>query len=101
LEELDHLDFSQNEITSIVSDTRQFLAGLEFTFGEGLPQEKLVALRQCIALIEINKPANQIRLILKKVPACNCPETEEVALDISSKNKKITSPILHPGRGYL
>ena len=47
----------------------QFLASLEFTLREGLPQEKLVALRQCIDRIHINKPASKIKLALRVIPS--------------------------------
>ena len=36
------------------------LAGLEFVLREGLPQEKLVALRQCLERVSIDKPSSKI-----------------------------------------
>ena len=69
IEELDRLALSQAEIKAIVSNSMQFLASLEFTLREGLPQEKLVAIRQCIEPVHINKPDSQIKLTLKVVPS--------------------------------
>ena len=56
----------------------QFLAGLEFTLRNCLPQEKLVALRQCIKRVFINKPAGIIKLRIRLVPAGNLQATGEV-----------------------
>ena len=36
------------------------IAGLEFVLREGLPQEKLVALRQCLERVSIDKPSSKI-----------------------------------------
>ncbi|HUU16383.1 MAG TPA: recombinase family protein [Sedimentisphaerales bacterium] len=77
LEELDQLSLSQAEIDNIVTDSMQFLSGLEFTLRQGLPQEKLVALRQCIERIWIDKPAGSIKLAIRLVPAGNLQATQE------------------------
>jgi hypothetical protein len=77
LEELDRLSLSREEINSIVSDSMKFLAGLEFVLREGLPQEKLVALRQCIERVSIDKPAGQIELAIYLVPAGNLQAIRE------------------------
>ena len=71
LEELEQLSLSQAEIDTVVTEGMQFLAGLEFTLHNGLPQEKLVALRQCIKRIWVNKPAGEITLAIYLVPAGN------------------------------
>ena len=77
LEELERLNMSQAEIKVLVSEAMQFIAGLEFTLTQGLPQEKLVALRQCIEKIFIDKPAGAIKLKIRLVPAGNLQVTEE------------------------
>ncbi|MFH1615103.1 MAG: recombinase family protein [Planctomycetota bacterium] len=77
LEELERISLSQAEIDSIVTDTMQFLSGLEFTLHNGLPQEKLAALRQCIEKIRINKPAGEIKLAVRTVPGGNLSATQE------------------------
>jgi len=68
LEELDRLSMSQAEIKSIVDEAMQFLAGLEHTLHHGLPQEKLVALRQCVERIRINMPASKAGLVMRRIP---------------------------------
>ncbi|UCE61881.1 MAG: hypothetical protein JSU63_09120, partial [Phycisphaerales bacterium] len=68
LDELDQLATSKTEMAAIVADAMQFLGSLEFTLRQGLPHEKLVALRQCIERIHINKPGNEIQLRIKTVP---------------------------------
>ena len=77
LEELDQLSLSQDEIDNIVTDSMQFLSGLEFTLRQGLPQEKLVALRQCIERFWIDKPAGTIKLAIRLVPVGNLQATQE------------------------
>jgi len=77
LEELDQLSLSQAEIDSIVTDSMQFLSGLEFTLRQGLRQEKLVALRQCVEKIWIDKPAGSIKLAIRSVPVGNLQATQE------------------------
>ncbi len=82
LEELDRLASSQAEITSIAADALKFLSGLAFTLREGLPQEKLVALRQCIQQVYINAPDRVARIRLFTVPAGSLTATEEVQVSI-------------------
>jgi hypothetical protein len=81
-EELDRLSLARDEINSIVSDSMKFLAGLEFILREGLSQEKLVALRQCIEKISVNKPGGQIKLAIYLVPAGNLRATRKSTASI-------------------
>ncbi len=53
----------------------KFLAGLEFVLSEDLSQEKLVALRQCIEKISIDKPNGRIALTIYLVPLGNLKAT--------------------------
>ncbi len=82
LEELERLSLSQAEIDTIVTEGMQFLAGLEFTLHNGLPQEKLVALRQCIERIFIDKPTGIIKLRIRLVPAGNLQATGELKTSV-------------------
>ena len=82
LQELDRISLSQAEIDNIVSDSMQFLSGLEFTLRQGLPQEKLVALRQCIEKIWVNKPAGEIKLAIRLVSAGNLQATQELKISV-------------------
>jgi DNA invertase Pin-like site-specific DNA recombinase len=82
LEELDRLSLSQTEIDSIVTDSMQFLSGLEFTLHQGLPQEKLAALRQCIEKTWVNKPAGEIKLAIFRVPAGSLRATEKFTVSV-------------------
>ncbi|TKJ33057.1 MAG: hypothetical protein CEE38_21500 [Planctomycetes bacterium B3_Pla] len=77
LEELDQLSLSRDEINSIVSDSMRFLAGLEFVLREGVPQEKLVALRQCVEKISVDKPNGKITLAIYLVPVGNLQAIRE------------------------
>jgi site-specific DNA recombinase len=83
LEELKRLSLSQAEINTMVTEGMQFLAGLEFTLHNGLPQEKLAALRQCIEKIHLNKPDNDIKLLAREVPVGNLQRTEYLGIEIS------------------
>jgi len=80
LEELDRLSISQEEIQEIVIDSMRFISALEFTLLKGLPQEKLVALRQCIEKIFIDKPAGIFKLKNRLVPVGNLQATEELLI---------------------
>ena len=66
--ELDRLSLLQAESKALVTEAMKFLSGLEFTLTEGLPQEKLATLRQCIERIYINKPGNEIKMLFREVP---------------------------------
>ena len=55
----------------------QFISTLEFTLIDGLPQEKLVVLRQCIEKIMIDKPAGEIKLAIFQIPAGNLQSIRE------------------------
>ena len=78
LEELDRLALSQAEINNIVADAMKFISTLEFTLSQGLPQEKLVALRQCIERILVDKPTGIIKMRIRLVPAGNLQATGEL-----------------------
>ncbi len=82
LEELDRLSLSRDEINSIVSDSMKFLAGLEFVLREGVPQEKLVALRQCVEKISVDKPKGRITLAIYLVPVGNLQATRAATASI-------------------
>ena len=82
LEELERLSLSQAEIDTIVAESMQFLAGLEFTLHQGLPQEKLVALRQCIEKISIDKPAEEIKMAVYLIPTVNLQTTSETKISV-------------------
>ncbi len=64
LEELDRLSVSQGEIQSIVSDSMQFLAGLEHILRNGVPEEKQMVLRRCINDIQVDRPAGEATVSL-------------------------------------
>ncbi len=84
LEELDHLTATQAEIQSIVAETFKFLSGLALTLRRGLPQEKLVALRQCIERIHINQPKREAKINLRSVPCGNLEAVSEVVIPVVS-----------------
>jgi DNA invertase Pin-like site-specific DNA recombinase len=82
LEELDQLYLSKAEIDGIVTDSMQFLSGIESTLHHGLPHEKLVVLRQCIEKIWVNKPAGEIKLTIRMVPGGNLQATQELKTSV-------------------
>ena len=82
LEELYQLSLSQAEINSIVSDSMKFIASLEFILRQGLPQEKLAALRQCVKKIDIDKAAGEIKLAIYLVPTGNVLAIQECKASI-------------------
>ena len=78
LEELDCVAAGQAEINNIVTNTEKFIASLPYTLREGVPQERLVALRQCIERIHIDKPNGQITVNIQVVPVGNIDDTQQV-----------------------
>jgi hypothetical protein len=82
LEELDRLATSQAEIAAIVADAMKFLSGLEFTLRQGLPQEKLTALRQCIERVRVDRPNGTSQVRIRLVPAANLTGSALVPLAI-------------------
>ena len=58
----------------------QFISGLEFTLTQGLPQEKLATLRQCIEKIHISKPNNEIKMLIREVPTGNLQITAKIII---------------------
>jgi len=62
-----------------VTDASRFISGLKFTLNQGLPQEKLCALRQCVERILSDKPGRSVIVTIKAVPASTIHEVEELA----------------------
>ena len=89
LEELDRLATSQAEIKAIVDDAMRFLSDLEFMLREGLPQEKLVALRQCVERVHIDKPQGQVTIRMRTVPAANLHGEEMLKLDLHAREPRV------------
>ena len=77
---LKKINFSlvQGEFESIITEAMQYISGLEFTLTQGLPQEKLAALRQCIEKIYINKYNGRIKMQIREVPTGNMKTTQEI-----------------------
>ncbi|MCK5173907.1 MAG: hypothetical protein KAR47_10980 [Planctomycetes bacterium] len=82
LEELERLNMSQDEIKALVNEAIQFISGLEFILTQGLPQEKLATLRQCINKIHINKPDNEIKMLVREVPIGNLQKSDYLEIEI-------------------
>ena len=71
-------EFVQDEKKILITEAIEFIASLEFTLTQGLPQEKLVALRQCIERIHINRSRNNIKIKVHKVPVGNLQTINEL-----------------------
>jgi hypothetical protein len=57
---------------------------LAYTLTQGLPQDKIVALRQCIERIWMNVPEKTIKIQMNTLP--NCPAmtaTDEIAVALN------------------
>jgi ParB-like chromosome segregation protein Spo0J len=80
LDESDMLSISQEEIKTIVADSMQFIFTLELTLTKGLPQEKLIVLRQSIEKIWTNKPARVMKFAIHCVPTGNLEVFEELLI---------------------
>ncbi|MCP4594290.1 MAG: hypothetical protein GY842_26475, partial [bacterium] len=84
LDELDRLGASQAEVKTIVADGLRFIAGLEFTLRNGLPQEKLAALRQCIDRVHLDKPADEAVITIRTIPTANLDATQVVRVALTA-----------------
>ncbi|MCI0350415.1 MAG: recombinase family protein [Acidobacteriales bacterium] len=65
-DELERLRVQQHEVQSLVHEVRRFLNSLEFTLKHGLPEERKIALRQCVQEVGSNAQAHQI--IIRQLP---------------------------------
>ncbi len=72
-EELECLELAQASIDANVDEAIVFLKNLEFTLREGLPQEQLVAIRQCVERVQVNFTKFRCRIRLRVVPAGQLP----------------------------
>jgi ribosomal protein S10 len=91
LEELDRLQSSQDEILNIVSQTLTFISSLEYTLKNGLPQEKLVAIRQCVQRIWVDKEAGKLQIDIYSVPAGNIKITESITAELQLPTNSIVA----------
>ena len=82
LDELEQLENNQDQIAVLTSEALCFLRNLEHVLISGLPQEKLMALRQCIKKIWVNKPAGEITSAVRTVPRGNLQATREFKMSV-------------------
>jgi hypothetical protein len=82
LEELQRLESSQEEERSIITESIQFISSLEYTLRNGLPEEKLILIRQCVERIVIDKENNTAKLNIYIVPTNNLKEVEEICTNL-------------------
>ncbi len=73
------MSLAQTQINAIVIDALQLVSGLKFALTQGLPQEKLCTLRQCVERILIDKPGGTVIVKIKAVPASTILEVQELA----------------------
>jgi hypothetical protein len=59
----------QGEVRDIAHDIAKFLATLPWTLREGVPAERLTALRRCIEGITIDKPSGTADIRLRPLPS--------------------------------
>jgi len=68
-EELDRLAAEQGEVRDTTHDIAKFLAALPWTLREGVPAERLTALRRCIEGIAIDRPSGTAEVRLRPLPS--------------------------------
>jgi predicted nucleic acid-binding Zn-ribbon protein len=84
-EELECLELAQSSIDSTVQEAMDFINKLEFTLREGVPQEKLVALRQCVERVCINRRKATINLLIRQIPAGPQGQVIELTIQLGTK----------------
>jgi len=67
-EELECMELAQASIDSTVDEAITFLKKLEYVLSQGLPQERLVVLRQCVERVWINRPESKAKVDIRIVP---------------------------------
>ena len=99
LEQLDGLSMSQAELRSTVAEAMRFLESLKYTLREGLPEEKRLALRQCVERVYVNKAAGEIKLVAHTIPLAGISgkDTKEMTARIPSKPEDSRSRVSAPG----
>ncbi|MHC4124102.1 MAG: hypothetical protein ACYSSI_11050 [Planctomycetota bacterium] len=60
----------------------RFITSLEYTLKNGLPQEKLALVRQCVEKIWIDSGQKKIKIRFYTIPACNIKQTMECIQEI-------------------
>ena len=80
---------SQAELQAVVSETAKFLDGLEYKLREDVPEEKRLALRQCVDRVYVDKPGGKIRLALRAVPSAGIhgQATKEISTTFPRKEQ--------------
>lgn len=84
-EELECLELAQSSIDATVQEAMDFIKKLEFTLREGVPQEKLVALRQCVERVCINRRKATINLLIRQIPAGPQGQVVELTIQLGTK----------------
>ncbi|MCC7146348.1 MAG: recombinase zinc beta ribbon domain-containing protein [Phycisphaeraceae bacterium] len=77
-EELECLALAQSSLDSTVNEAMAFLKKLAFTLHEGLPQEKLVALRQCVERAWIDRAKEYVKIAVRRIPTAHSSGVFEV-----------------------
>ena len=80
LEEFDKLESSQANVQDIASEALKFTSSLEYIFRNGLPQEKLAVIRQCIEKIYLDGENKKIKLKIRTVPVSNLQTYHELSV---------------------
>lgn len=79
-EELERMELAQASIDSTVEEAVLFLKKLDFILREGLPQEKLVAIRQCVERVWIDKIGGSVKVGIRTVPGGGLEGACQVAI---------------------
>ena len=75
--------FGIPRVHALAPGSLDYYSSLKFTLTQGLPQEKLCALRQCVERILIDKPGGAVIVRIKAVPASTILEVEELAHELA------------------
>ena len=87
-EELEQLELAKASIDATVEEAMAFVGQLEITLRRGLPQERLVSLRQCVERICINAPDHGARMALRVVPGTQLSTTVDRCISLASPARR-------------
>lgn len=82
IEELDRIEVSRVEAEALVQEVGAFVEGLEWTLGEAGPEQRVAAVRRCVAKIEAGAERSQSSVAVYGVPSGGFSSNAPLSLPI-------------------
>ena len=95
-DELERLELSQASIDGTVDDAMEWLSKLEFILRHGIPQEKLVALRQCVQRIWIGQASRIAEDGHQPCAGFKHPSNRATRVEANSRSPRVGKADMNP-----